>query len=97
MRNGMHSIASLYGLLGFDHRIAKQQSNRIHKPDLIAGHLTEPGRPPFSVATYKRWYENKVFGKKIKIPLPNHHNPYIGIRVAKPLPPKGAKATVVQV
>jgi hypothetical protein len=46
------------------------------------------------VATYKRWYENKVFGRKIKIPLPNNHSPYVGIRIAKPLPPPGTPATV---
>jgi hypothetical protein len=41
------------------------------------------------IVTYRRWW--KLFGFKNK--LPNNHQPYIGIRVTKPLPPKGTPAT----
>lgn len=41
------------------------------------------------IVTYKRWW--KLFGIKNK--LPNNHQPYIGLRVTKPLPPKGTPAT----
>lgn len=42
--------------------------------------------------TYHRWWQIKIFSKKIKNKLPNNHQPYISIRVTKPLPPRGAAA-----
>ncbi|KAH1304313.1 hypothetical protein KXW53_005820 [Aspergillus fumigatus] len=36
------------------------------------------------IATYRRW--DYLFGNKFS--LPNNHQPYIGLRVRKPLPPK---------
>lgn len=45
------------------------------------------------IVTYHRWFQITFQGRVISsIPLPNNYQPYIGIRVAKPLPPKGAKA-----
>ncbi|EFZ00464.1 hypothetical protein X797_004068 [Metarhizium robertsii] len=42
------------------------------------------------IATYRR----KLVVKGIlKTPLPNNYQPYVGVRVTKPLPPKKAKAT----
>jgi hypothetical protein len=46
-------------------------------------------------ATYHRWGQF-TFGKWHlggKHRLPNNYQPYIGLRVAKPLPPKGTSAT----
>jgi hypothetical protein len=47
------------------------------------------------MATYHRWWQFgfskfHLGGKKR---LPNNYQPYIGLRVAQPLPPKGASAT----
>ncbi|KAJ5819392.1 hypothetical protein N7474_004983 [Penicillium riverlandense] len=42
------------------------------------------------IVTYHR-HMKLPFG--VKTPLPNNHQPYIGLRVTKPLPPKGAPAT----
>jgi hypothetical protein len=45
-------------------------------------------------ATYHRQMIFKAFGKQVgSTKLPNNHQPYIGLRVTKPLPPKGTKAT----
>ena len=45
-------------------------------------------------ATYNRKMIFKVFGKEVgRTSLPNNHQPYIGLRVTKPLPPKGTKAS----
>lgn len=41
------------------------------------------------IATYNRKWVTPI----LKTKLPNNHQPYIGIRVTKPLPPKGAIAT----
>ncbi|CAG5188964.1 uncharacterized protein ALTATR162_LOCUS12070 [Alternaria atra] len=49
-------------------------------------------------ATYNRKMILKVFGKQVgSTPLPNNHQPYIGLRVTKPLPPKGTNATTAPV
>jgi hypothetical protein len=47
------------------------------------------------IATYHRWWKFGIgrfhlIGKKR---LPNNYQPYIGLRVAHPLPPKGTSAT----
>ncbi|KAJ9093557.1 hypothetical protein QFC21_006398 [Naganishia friedmannii] len=42
------------------------------------------------IATYNRSLKGFLGSTK----LPNNHQPYIGIRVTKPLPPKGASATL---
>lgn len=40
--------------------------------------------------TYKRHMEYFLWGKKVgSHSLPNNHQPYIALRVTKPLPPKG--------
>jgi len=39
-------------------------------------------------------YHRKLKLWKFKIPLPNNYQPYIGLRVTRPLPPKGSKATI---
>lgn len=45
------------------------------------------------IATYHRWWQITFQGQVISsTPLPNNYQPYIGIRVVKPLPPKGSKA-----
>lgn len=47
------------------------------------------------IATYHRWWQFS-FGKFSlggKRRLPNNYQPYIGLRVAQPLPPKGTPAT----
>jgi len=45
------------------------------------------------IVTYHRWWQITFHGQVIsKTPLPNNYQPYIGLRVVKPLPPKGAKA-----
>jgi len=36
------------------------------------------------IATYNRWFKTMFGSTK----LPNNHQPYIGLRVTKPLPPK---------
>jgi hypothetical protein len=46
-------------------------------------------------ATYVRHVEYWFFGKKVAShKLPNSHQPYIALRVVKPLPPKGTPATM---
>jgi hypothetical protein len=39
------------------------------------------------IVTYKRWLE---FPFGLKTDLPNNHQPYIGLRITKPLPVKGS-------
>ncbi|KAK8148820.1 hypothetical protein G3M48_009030 [Beauveria asiatica] len=47
-------------------------------------------------ATYNRWMEWRLFGKLVgRHSLPNNHQPYIAIRVTKPLPPKGTDLTAL--
>lgn len=47
------------------------------------------------IATYHRWGQFSICGVQLggKKRLPNHYQPYIGLRVKQPLPPKGASAT----
>jgi hypothetical protein len=47
------------------------------------------------IATYHRWWQFgfRKFHLGGKKRLPNNYQPYIGLRVAQPLPPKGASAS----
>lgn len=47
-------------------------------------------------ATYNRHMEYRLWGKLVgRHSLPNNHQPYIAIRITKPLPPKGADLAVL--
>jgi hypothetical protein len=47
------------------------------------------------IATYHRWWQFRIgrFHLGGKRRIPNNYQPYIGLRVAQPLPPKGTSAT----